>query len=49
MVDWFGVINIWNIFLLLLGFLIGRFWRLGKRFIEFISQEKNGEDKSKKV
>jgi len=36
MTNWFSIINIQNIALLLIGFLIGRFWNYGKKIIKMI-------------
>ncbi len=39
MTNWFKIISISNILIFVIGFLIGRFWRLGKKIIKNISKE----------
>ena len=39
MVNWFNIISFKNILILFIGFLIGRFWRLGKRIIKQVGKE----------
>lgn len=39
MSNWFEIISIKNILLLLIGFVIGRFWRLGKNIIKNIKKQ----------
>ena len=44
--DWFALINIQNLLLIFIGFCIGYFWRVGKKFIEYLNNEnktKTGE------
>ncbi len=43
MVDWFNVLSIQNILLFTVGFLIGRFWKLIKKTIRFMSGEIENE------
>lgn len=37
--NWFAIISLKNILLLLIGFLIGRFWKLGKKILGIIKNE----------
>lgn len=39
MVDWFNIISFKTIVTFLLGFIIGRFWRLGKKIIKQINEQ----------
>lgn len=39
MANWFNIISFKNIVIFFLGFLIGRFWRLGKRIIKQIKNQ----------
>ncbi len=39
MSNWFSIINIENILILLAGFIVGRFWRLGKKLIAQINNQ----------
>ena len=41
MANWFNIINIQNITIFMLGFIIGRFWRVGKKIIKQINSEDN--------
>lgn len=41
MVDWFNIISFKTIVTFFIGFLIGRFWRLGKRIIKQIKEGDN--------
>lgn len=40
MTNWFEIISIKNILLLFIGWVIGRFWNLGKKIIKNIKNEK---------
>ena len=39
MANWFEIISIHHIVLVLVGFIVGRFWRLGKKIMQKISDE----------
>jgi uncharacterized membrane protein len=43
MVDWFAIISIKNILLVGIGFIVGRFWRLGKKVYKQLLDEKQNE------
>jgi hypothetical protein len=39
MADWFSIINVQNLLLILFGFLIGRLYPLIKKFGKFLEKE----------
>lgn len=39
MANWFSILSISNILIFFLGFIVGRFWRLGKKMIKKIQEE----------
>ena len=44
MVNWFSIINIQSILIFIVGFTIGRFWRLGKKIIKQINNENRKDE-----
>ena len=44
MVNWFNIINIQSILIFLAGFIIGRFWRLGKKIVKQINNENRKDE-----
>jgi len=45
MANWFSILSFQNIVIFMLGFVIGRFWRVGKKIIQQMKQE----DKNKQT